>query len=84
MLSPEITADKGAKYTVQYESSDTKVATVDKDGKIYGAKKGSATITCTVTDSYGNAVTDKCNVNVGYSGVQWVIIILLFGWIWYI
>ena len=84
MLSPEITADKGAKYTVKYESSDTKVATVDKDGKIYGAKKGSATITCTVTDSYGNAVTDKCNVNVGYSGVQWVIIILLFGWIWYI
>ena len=84
MLSPEITADKGAKYTVKYESSDTKVATVDKDGKVYGAKKGSATITCTVTDSYGNAVTDKCNVNVGYSGVQWVIIILLFGWIWYI
>ena len=84
MLSPEITADKGAKYTVKYESSDTKVATVDKDGKIYGAKKGNATITCTVTDSYGNAVTDKCNVNVGYSGIQWVIIILLFGWIWYI
>ncbi len=84
MLSPEITADKGAKYTVKYESSDTKVATVDNDGKIYGAKKGSATITCTVTDSYGNAVTDKCNVNVGYSGIQWVIIILLFGWIWYI
>lgn len=84
MLSPEITADKGAKYTVKYESSDTKIATVDKDGKIYGAKKGNATITCTVTDSYGNAVTDKCNVNVGYSGIQWVIIILLFGWIWYI
>ncbi len=84
MLSPEITADKGAKYTVKYESSDTKVATVDKDGKIYGAKKGNATITCTVTDSYGNSVTDRCNVNVGYSGIQWVIIILLFGWIWYI
>lgn len=84
MLSPEITADKGAKYTVKYSSSNPKVATVDENGKIYGAKKGNATITCTVTDSYGNVVTDKCNVNVDYSGSQWFIIIVLFGWIWYI
>lgn len=70
MLSPEITADKGAKYTVKYSSSNTKVAAVDENGKIYGAKKGNATITCTVTDSYGNVVTDKCNVNVDYSGSQ--------------
>lgn len=84
MLSPEITADKGAKYKVKYESSDTDVATVDENGKVYAAKKGSATITCTVTDSYENVVTDKCNVNVDYSGLQWFIIIVLFGWIWYI
>ena len=84
MLSPEITADKGAKYTVKYSSSNTKVATVDENGKVYAAKKGSATITCTVTDSYENVVTDKCNVNVDYSGAQWFIIIVLFGWIWYI
>lgn len=84
MLSPEITADKGTKYEVKYESSDTDVATVDENGKVYAAKKGNATITCTVTDSYGNAVTDKCNVNVDYSGSQWFIIIVLFGWIWYI
>ncbi len=84
MLSPEITADDGAMYTVEYSSSNTNIATVDKDGKIYGAKKGNATITCTVTDSYGNVVTDKCNVNVDYSGLQWFIIIVLFGWIWYI
>ena len=84
MLSPEITADKGTKYKVKYESSDTDVATVDENGKVYAAKKGSATITCTVTDSYENVVTDKCNVNVDYSGAQWFIIIVLFGWIWYI
>ena len=84
MLVPEITADDGAKYTVKYESSNTSVATVGKDGKIYGAKKGNATITCTVTDSYGNVVKDSCNVNVEYSAIQWVIIIVLFGWIWYI
>lgn len=84
MLLPEITADKGTKYKVKYESSDTDVATVDENGKVYAAKKGNATITCTVTDSYGNAVTDKCNVNVDYSSSQWFIIIVLFGWIWYI
>ncbi len=84
MLSPEITADKGTKYKVKYESSDTDVATVDENGKVYAAKKGNATITCTVTDSYENVVTDKCNVNVDYSGAQWFIIIVLFGWIWYI
>lgn len=84
MLVPEITADDGAKYTVKYESSNTSVATVGNDGKIYGAKKGNATITCTVTDSYGNVVKDSCNVNVDYSGAQWFIIIVLFGWIWYI
>lgn len=84
MLSPEITADKGTKYKVKYESSDTDVATVDENGKVYAAKKGNATITCTVTDSYGNVVMDKCNVNVDYSGSQWFIIIVLFGWIWYI
>ena len=84
MLSPEVKADNGAKYTIKYESSNTKVATVGEDGKIYGAKKGNATITCTVTDSYGNVVKDSCNVNVEYSTGQWLIIILLFGWIWYI
>ena len=83
-LVPKITADDGAKYTVKYESSNTSVATVGNDGKIYGAKKGNATITCTVTDSYGNVVKDSCNVNVDYSGAQWFIIIVLFGWIWYI
>ena len=84
MLSPEVKADNGAKYTIKYESSNTKVATVGEDGKIYGAKKGNATITCTVTDNYGNVVKDSCNVNVEYSTGQWLIIILLFGWIWYI
>lgn len=83
-LVPEITADEGAKYTVKYESSNPSIATVGKDGKVRGAKKGTATITCTVTDSYGNVVKDSCNVKVDYSVGQWFIIIVLFGWIWYI
>lgn len=82
-ITPEITADKGAKYTVKYSSSDEKVARVDENGKVYAAKKGTATITCTVTDSNGNTVTDTCNVTVKYNFGQWLIVIILFGWIWY-
>ena len=70
-------------YTVKYESSNTKVATVDKDGNVYGAKRGTAVIKVTVTDSNGNTATDTCKVTVKYSFGQWLIKILLFGWIWY-
>ena len=82
-INPSITADDGAEYTVKYSSSNTSVARVDDNGNVYGAKRGSATITCTVTDSNGNTVSDSCNVTVKYSFGQWLIIILLFGWIWY-
>lgn len=82
-IKPTIKSDDGAKYTVKYSSSNTKVATVDENGKVYAAKKGSATITCTVTDSNGNTVQDTCKVTVKYSFGQWLIKILLFGWIWY-
>ena len=82
-INPSITADEGAECIVKYSSSDTSVARVDDNGNVYGAKRGSATITCTVTDSNGNTVQDTCNVNVKYSFGQWLIVILLFGWIWY-
>ena len=82
-LNPKITADEGAEYTVKYKSSNPKVATVDKNGKVYAAKRGTAEITCTVTDSNGNTFSDKCKVTVKYTFGQWLIKILLFGWIWY-
>lgn len=82
-LKPTIKADDGAKYTVKYESSNPKVASVDKNGKVTALKKGSAKITCTVTDELGGTVTDTCKVTVKYSFGQWLIKILLFGWIWY-
>ena len=82
-IKPTIEAEANAEYTVKYSSSNTKVATVDKNGNVYAEKKGSATITCTVTDSLGNVVTDTCKVTVKYSFGQWLIKIFLFGWIWY-
>lgn len=84
-LKPTIKADEGVKYTVEYSTSNPKVATVDKNGKVTATKRGSgsATITCTVTDSNGNVVKDTCKVNVKLSFGQWLIVIVLFGWIWY-
>lgn len=82
-ITPIIDADEGAEYTVTYTSSNPSVARVDENGKVYGAKRGSADITVTVTDSNGNTVTDTCKVNVTYVWWQWIIVIVLFGWIWY-
>ena len=82
-LNPSVTVDENASYTVTYTSSDTSVARVDENGKVYGAKKGSAEITVTVTDEYGNTVSDTCKVNVTYAWWQWIIVIVFFGWIWY-
>ena len=84
-LKPTIKADDGAKYKVEYSTSNAKIATVDQNGKVTATKRGSgtATITCTVTDSNGNVVKDTCKVNVSLTWWQWIIIIVLFGWIWY-
>lgn len=84
-LKPTIKADDGAKYKVEYSTSNAKVATVDKNGKVTAIKRGSgtATITCTVTDSNGNVVKDTCKVSVKLSFGQILIVYVLFGWIWY-
>ncbi len=82
-INPQISIADGTKYTIKYESSNPKVASVDNNGRIYAGKKGTADIKVTVTDEYGSTVTDTCKVTVKYSFAQWLIIILLFGWIWY-
>ena len=87
-LNPQIVADEGAKYSVSYKSSDQSVISVDGNGKVtsnktFGFSQGSATITVTVTDENGNTVQDTCKVSVKFTAVQWLIKILLFGWIWY-
>ncbi len=83
-LKPTVTADDGVKTTAEFDSSDPNVVKIDKkNGEVTGLKRGSATVTVTVTDAAGNTVTDSCTVTVKYTALQWVIIILLFGWIWY-
>lgn len=88
-IKPVINSDEGASYTKTFTSSDTSVATVDyNSGKVTSVKqsglnRGSTVITCTVTDSYGNTVSDTCKVTVQFTAIQWIIKIVLFGWIWY-
>lgn len=82
-ITPTISADDGVKYEVTYSSSNTDVVSVNENGKITTNGTGSATITVTVTDEYGNTVSDTCEVKVAYNWWQWIIVIVLFGWIWY-
>jgi len=82
-LVPKIEADEGVEYTVTYTSSDNDVVTVDKDGNITTKDRGTATITVTVTDEFGNEVKDTCNVEVKLKWWQWLIWIFLWGWAWY-
>ena len=82
-IERNVNADAGVKYTVKYSSSNPSVATVDSNGNVKATGTGNATITCTVTDEYGNTVSDTCNVKVSYAWWQWIIVIVLFGWIWY-
>ena len=79
----KVRADEGADYKVTFKSSNPEIATVDKNGIVYGAKNGTTTITVTVKDSNGNIFKDTCTVQVQYNVLQWIIVILLFGWIWY-
>lgn len=65
---------------IKWESSNTKVATVDDNGNVKMTGKGTATITAKSTDGKLSA---ECKVTVKYAWWQWIIVIVLFGWIWY-
>lgn len=72
-----------AAYTANiiFESSNPKVVSVDEDGNITALRRGTATITAKTADG---KVSDSVKVTVEYSTIQWIIIYVLFGWIWYL
>lgn len=57
----KVTVPANATKTATWTSSNTKIATVNKNGKVTGKKLGSCTITCTLTRYHQSA---KCRVTV--------------------
>lgn len=78
--SATLKATTSYKDGLTWSSSNTKVATVDANGKITTKGNGNAVITASSADG---SVSDSCNVKVSYKWWQWIIVIVLFGWIWY-
>ena len=66
---------------IEFKSSNPKVVSVDKKtGKVTATGKGTATITATIK---GTDVSSTIKITVSYTWWQWLIKIVLFGWIWY-
>lgn len=61
-LTATIAPSNATKKTVTWTSSNTKVAIVDKNGKVTAKAKGTATITCKATDGSGKTATCKVTV----------------------
>ena len=82
-IKAEITADT-TNYTVRFISDDPDVLTVDDNGIMTGLKRGEANVKCLVTDAFGSVHESlPCKVQVRYTFWQWIIRVLLFGWVWY-
>lgn len=62
-----------ADYTVSFQSSNTKIASVSSAGKIKGKKKGEATVTATVKQNNRTVRKLTCDVVVGPAAVSIVI-----------
>lgn len=65
---------------ITWTSSNEKVAIVDQSGNVTAVGKGTANITATTEDG---GKTANCTVTVKLVWWQWLIKIILFGWIWY-
>ncbi len=77
VITPEDASDK----TVRWYSSDINIASPDPDtGEVRACGRGETVLTCVSGDGF---VAKEIPVTVSYTAGQWLIKILLFGWIWY-
>jgi len=79
-LTATVTPDNATNKAVTWKSDNEKVATVDADGNVKAVGRGTAKITATTEDGQHTAT---CEVKIKYAWWQWLIVIFLFGWIWY-
>lgn len=74
-INPIITVADGVEYTVSYKVGDTSVAKIDENNRVVGLKLGEkTTLTCTVTDEFGNKVEATAEIRVDYSYYQFVVL----------
>lgn len=66
---------------IVWTSSNPNVLDVSEDGTITAKLRGTATVTASTADG---SVTATRKVTVEYTFLQWIIIYILFGWIWYL
>jgi hypothetical protein len=69
----------GQSEVIYWRSSNNSVAVINDDGCVYGACVGTATINFITSDGQ----IGESEVYVNYTWWQWVIKIVLFGWVWY-
>lgn len=82
-IDPKVSLTGPVSYKCVFTSSDPSVITVDEAGNYKATGRGTATVTVSVTDANGITVKGSCTVTVRYTFWQWLIIIFLFGFIWY-
>lgn len=63
-LKAVVTPEKATNKGIKWSSSNTKIAAVDKNGKVKALQNGTATIKATAKD--GSGVSASCKITVGY------------------
>ncbi len=76
-----ITNADAKKCSYAYSSSNPGVAEVDDEGNITTKAPGKTTITCVVADENGRTAESTCTVKVKFTFWQWVIWLLLLGFL---
>lgn len=77
VLTPESVSDT----SVRWYSSDINIVSVDpRTGAVCANERGETVLTCVSGDGFA---VKEVPVTVEYTAGQWLIKILLFGWIWY-
>lgn len=70
-------------YTAEivWKSTNPDVVSIDENGNITAKKVGATTIIATTADG---TIKASRRITVQYSTLQWIIVYLLFGWLWYL
>ena len=66
--------------TLLFESLDEGILRVSPEGRVTAVGRGETELRCASSDGGAEA---RCRVEVRYHWWQWLIVVFLFGWIWY-